>query len=139
MSPLYVAVGRRSIPIVKYLLSNNADPNTNGHPCLKLAQETKDTQLINILTSAGAKQNLARKQHKSRLQMASLSRSQIVSKRSTSKAQNGSCIICHGKSNLLKLIPCSHVVSCKKCLDKFVDKYHCCPICSMDYYATGQV
>ncbi|KAK8877827.1 hypothetical protein M9Y10_004590 [Tritrichomonas musculus] len=135
MSPLYVAVGRRNLPIVKYLLSENADPNGNGLPCLKLAQTSKDTQMINILTDSGAKQ-LARKQHKSRLQMVALSRAG-PRPRAASRAENGSCMICNGTSNLLKLIPCGHVVVCKKCIDVFVDKYSSCPICSMGFYATA--
>lgn len=135
MSPLYVAVGRRNIPIVKYLLGVGADPNTNGLPCLKLAQSSKDTQMINILTDSGAKQ-LARKQHKSRLQMVALSRA-AQRPRAASRLESGACVICEGKNNLLKLIPCGHVVVCRKCVDVFVDKYQSCPICSMGFYATA--
>ncbi|OHS98826.1 hypothetical protein TRFO_01897 [Tritrichomonas foetus] len=135
MSPLYLAVGRRNIPIVKYLLNNHADPNDTGLPCLKLAQDSKDNQMANILIGAGAKTQ-ARRQHKSRMQMLSLSRTRPAP-RAQSKIDTDTCIICGGNTNIMKLIPCCHQVVCRKCVDTFADKFTSCPICCMGFYATA--
>jgi ankyrin repeat protein len=135
MSPLFVAVGLRLIPIVKFLLNNDADPNTNGLSCLRLAQEQRDVPMINILVSAGAKSQI-RRAHRSRQQQSVLAFT-TPSKTKVRKAENGVCSICESRFGLVKLIPCQHVVVCKKCVDNFAERNTFCPICKMGFYATG--
>jgi ankyrin repeat protein len=133
ISPLYIAVGLRCTPAVKYLLNNGANPNTNGLPCLKLAQDMRDMQMINLLVAAGARAQV-RQAHRSRQQQSALSR--LAPLPPASRTEDGACIICKGRFNLLRFIPCSHAVVCKKCIDNFAGTTTHCPVCQMDYYAT---
>jgi ankyrin repeat protein len=139
MSPLYIAVGLRQTPIIKYLLNNDADPNTNGLPCLKLAQDLKDSASINALMAAGAKAQI-RRTNRSRQQQSALARTLPAAAAAPQpKPEQGSCMLCRGTANMMKLIPCGHAIVCRKCVDNFVDKHSQCPLCSMGFYATAQV
>jgi ankyrin repeat protein len=133
MSPLYIAVGLRCIPVVKYLLNNGANPNTNGLPCLKLAQDMRDTQMINLLIGAGARAQI-RPAHRSRQQQTALSR--LAPLPPLSRIDDGVCFMCKERFNLLRFVPCAHAVVCKKCIDNFAGTNNHCPLCQMAYYAT---
>jgi hypothetical protein len=136
MSPLYIAVGLRQMAIVKFLLNNGAKPNEGGLPCLKLAQDLRDTAMVNTLLAAGAKIQ-ARKAHRSRQQMSVLART--APPPPPMRIDNGVCVVCRGKVGLLKLIPCGHVVVCRKCVDMLVEETNQCPICQMGFYATSPI
>jgi hypothetical protein len=136
MSPLYIAVGLRNLPIIKFLLNNGALPNDAGLPCLKLAQDLRDTAMVNTLIGAGAKAQV-RKAHRSRQQMSALART--VPTPAPVRVDNGVCAVCRGKIGLLKLIPCGHAVICKKCVDALAEKTSQCPICQMGFYATAPI
>jgi hypothetical protein len=136
MSPLYIAVGLRQLPIVKFLLNNGASPNDAGLPCLKLAQDMRDTAMVNTLMAAGAKAQV-RKAHKSRQQMSALART--VPTPAPTRCENGVCAVCRGRAGILRLIPCGHAVVCRKCVDTLVERTSQCPICQMGFYATAPV
>ena len=136
MSPLYIAVGMKSMPSVKLLLQNGAEANSHGHSPLKLAQDLKATPIINLLINAGAKAQIKRPARKTRQQSSLLSKTQPV-RIFTPAAENGKCLICQTRHHLLKLIPCGHVVVCKRCLDKFIARKSQCPLCRMSFYATS--
>jgi ankyrin repeat protein len=135
MSPLYIAVGLKQSPIVKFLLNNGAEANNRGLPCLKLAQDLKDTSSINALMEAGAKSQV-RRANPSRQQQNVAIRSSLAQHR-VPKIDNGTCSICGSSRDLVKLIPCGHIVACRKCVDNFAERQRCCPICSTGYFATS--
>lgn len=137
MTPLYNAVGLRSLPIVEALLAAGADPNNQGHSPFKLAQDLKMTEIINALVSAGAKAQIKRAPRRTRQQASILALSQPMRLKTPLKPEHGKCSICGTKKHMLKLIPCGHAVVCRECLEKFVEKRSQCPICSMGFYATS--
>ena len=138
MSPLYMAVGLKQIEIVKELLNAGADPNSSGLSPLKLAQDIKASQIINLLINSGAKTQIKRAARKTRQQQAIFSLSSpIQNSDSIIETEDGRCSICKSKTLLLKLIPCGHNVTCKKCIGTFMDKNNQCPICKLGFYATA--
>ena len=139
MSPLYVAVNRRSFPIIQYLISNGADPNMElGLSCLKLAKDLNDIRLINFLVDSGAKQQVRRNHSRLRARISNISFSKTKPEIGLFSNSNSLCTLCQSSENLFKLIPCGHRVVCEKCLDNFIGNYHTCPICHMSYYATSE-
>jgi ankyrin repeat protein len=135
MSPLYIAVGLKQGPITKFLLNNGADPNNRGLPCLKLAQELKDTAGINALMGAGAKSQF-RRVNASRQQQRVQARS-VLARQRPPKPEEGLCSICGGSRDLVKLIPCGHILACKKCVGTFAENHRSCPVCLMGFFATS--
>lgn len=51
----------------------------------------------------------------------------------------GMCYICERNKGTQKLIPCSHVVSCRGCIKKFIEEHLPCPVCKLSFYATSTV
>ena len=136
LTPLYIAVGLKELPIIKSLLNAHADPNFNGLSCLKLAQDLHEVKIINVLITAGAKTQVKRPQHRSR-QHADLLSKTMPLKNSKVKIVENQCAICKTTQGLVKLIPCGHVICCKKCTEVFFQRYSDCPLCERGYLATS--
>ena len=136
MSPLYIAVGIKHKEIVKILLKYQADPNNTGLPCLRLAKQTNDTELINILVNGGAQSEMKRTAHMNRVKSALQARCHPIQVRKLPPPPNKQCIICKATGDLVELIPCGHKLACKNCLHLFLEKFSTCPICKGSIFAT---
>lgn len=135
MSPLYIAVGLKCVPVAKVLLANHADPNNTGLPCLRLATETKNEEMIQVLKKAGAGLEMKRAAHTNRVKSKLETRTDPIRTRQLPPPDNGECMICKEKTDLVKLIPCAHQLCCKKCLNVFVNKFQTCSICNGPIFA----
>ncbi|KAK8860719.1 hypothetical protein M9Y10_012384 [Tritrichomonas musculus] len=135
MSPLYVAIGIKQKEIVELLLQYQADPNNTGLPCLRLAKQMKDDQLIKILTKGGAAITMQRTAHTNRVRSQLQSRNDPIKARKLPPPRDGECMICKSKTDLVKLIPCGHQLTCKNCMNIFAEKFSTCPICKVSLFA----
>ena len=150
LTPLYIAVGLKNIPVIKQLLASGADPNITGHSPLKLAQDMKNQQVISLLLNRGAKRPQNRTPRMTRLQESFLAKTgkpvivtpfgkkqKILSRATTPlSAPEEKCYICGSKRNLVKLIPCGHHCCCWNCTAQFANQYTQCPLCQLNFFAT---
>ena len=150
LTPLYIAVGLKNIPVIKQLLASGADPNITGHSPLKLAQDMKNQQIISLLLNRGARRPQPRTPRMTRLQESFLSKTgkpvivtpfgkkqKILSRAATPlSAPEEKCYICGSKRNLVKLVPCGHHCCCWNCSAQFANQYTQCPLCQLNFFAT---
>ncbi|OHS94636.1 hypothetical protein TRFO_11025 [Tritrichomonas foetus] len=135
MSPLYVAVGLKQKDVIQVLLKYHADPNNTGLPCLRLAKQLRDQEIMDILSKNGAATEMKRTAHSNRVRSQLQSRTAPIKARNLPPPKNEECMICKKKNDLVKLIPCGHQLACKTCLPVFAEKFQTCPICKVALFA----
>jgi ankyrin repeat protein len=142
ITPLYVAVGLKQKGLVQKLLeSHHANPSSEVHPSLKLANEMEDAELATLLEDSGASKTQVRAARIDARKLRSRGKPRpVVEVKSAAPPHNvGLCYVCERNKATQNLIPCGHVVSCRGCIKNFIEDHIPCPVCNLSFYATATV